>query len=814
MIIPKIGRAIIIGGGVSGCSVAYHLAKLGWKDVILLERKKLTSGTTWHAAGLIGQLRNSQNMTRLAKYSADLYVNLADETGIETGMRQTGSITVALTESRKEELQRQAALARAFNVEVHEISPKEVKEKYPILYTEDVISGVFLPKDGQADPANIALALAKGARNMGVQILENIKVDDVIIKDDCAKGIHYSLENGEKGIISSDVIVNCAGMWARELGLKSGVNIPLHACEHFYIVTEPIENLKQLPVLRVPDECAYYKEDAGKMMLGAFEPKAKAWGMEGIPDDFCFDQLPEDIEHFEPILSLGLKRMPLLNNVGIRTFFNGPESFTPDTRYYLGEANTCKGYCVAAGYNSIGIISSGGAGMALARWIDNGSPPFDLWEVDLRRAEPFQINRKYLKERVTESLGLLYADHFPYLQPKTSRNIRRSPFHNYLKDLGAVFGEVAGYERANWFSTFNQKPEYQYSWGKQNWFENQKKEHTAVRQNIGIFDMSSFGKIRVDGEGALNFLQEICTAQINIQIGRIVYTQMLNEKGGIESDLTISRLGEKSFLLVVPCATLQRDLSYLNRKNNSNEVMIIDISSSEGVLSIMGPNSRKLLECVSPNNFSNSAHPFGTWKNIEIGSGLARAHRVSYVGELGWEIYISSDQCAHVFEEIWKFQQEMKFNLCGIHALDSCRIEKAYRHFGHDITDEDHIVDAGLSFTADLSKKNFEGKESILTKRKIGSSKKMLQFKLNDPSKMIYHNEPVLRDNKIVGYLTSGNFGHTLGGCIGLGYVDSKNLSNEEILSFDYSIDVAGEIVTAEASLKPMYDPKSERVRM
>ena len=499
MIIPKKGRAIIIGGGVSGCSVAYHLAKLGWKDVILLERKKLTSGTTWHAAGLIGQLRNSQNMTRLAKYSADLYVNLADETGIETGMRQTGSITVALTESRKEELQRQAALARAFNVEVHEISPKEVKEKYPILYTEDVISGVFLPKDGQADPANIALALAKGARNMGVQILENIKVDDVIIKDDCAKGIRYSLENGEKGIISSDVIVNCAGMWARELGLKSGVNIPLHACEHFYIVTEPIENLKQLPVLRVPDECAYYKEDAGKMMLGAFEPKAKAWGMEGIPDDFCFDQLPEDIEHFEPILSLGLKRIPLLNNVGIRTFFNGAESFTPDNRYYLGEANTCKGYWVAAGYNSIGIISSGGAGMALARWIDNGSPPFDLWEVDLRRAEPFQINRKYLKERVTESLGLLYADHFPYLQPKTSRNIRRSPFHNYLKDLGAVFGEVAGYERANWFSTFNQKPEYQYSWGKQNWFENQKKEHTAVRQNIGIFDMSSFGKIRVDG---------------------------------------------------------------------------------------------------------------------------------------------------------------------------------------------------------------------------------------------------------------------------------------------------------------------------
>ena len=350
--------------------------------------------------------------------------------------------------------------------------------------------------------------------------------------------------------------------------------------------------------------------------------------------------------------------------------------------------------------------------------------------------------------------------------------------------------------------------------GKQNWFENQKQEHQAVRQNIGIFDMSSFGKIRVEGEGALDFLQTICTAQMNVPIGRIVYTQMLNNKGGIESDLTVSRLSEKSFLLVVPCATLQRDLSYLNRENNSNKVIIIDTSSAEGVLSIMGPNSRKLLEAISPNDFSNLSHPFGTWKNIEIGSGLARAHRVSYVGELGWEIYISSDQCAHVFEEIWKLQKDFNFNMCGIHALDSCRIEKAYRHFGHDITDEDHVVDAGLCFTADLSKTYFKGKEAILKKRKVGSSKKMLQFKLNDPTKMIYHNEPIIRENKIVGYLTSGNYGHTLGGCVGLGYVDCKDLPNEEILSFEYKVDVAGEIVPAKTSLRSMYDPRSERVRM
>ena len=477
MNLPKNASAVIIGGGISGCSVAYHLAKLGWKDVVLLERKKLTSGTTWHAAGLIGQLRNSQNMTRLAKYSAELYVDLAKETGIETGMRQNGSITVALTESRKEELNRQAALARAFGVEVSEIGPKEIKDKYPILNTDDVLSGVFLPKDGQADPANIALALAKGARQMGVQIEEGVTVDDVKIDCDVVRGVKYYLESGETGNITSDIVINCGGMWARELAAKNNVVIPLHACEHFYIVTEPIEALGQLPVLRVPDECSYYKEDAGKMLLGAFESRAKAWGMNGIPKDFCFDQLPEDLEHFEPILSFGLKRMPVLNSVGIRTFFNGPESFTPDNRYYLGESVSCEGYWLAAGYNSIGIVSSGGAGMALAKWITDGEPPFDLWEVDIRRAEPFQQNRNYLKDRVTESLGLLYADHFPYLQPETSRNIRRSPFHSYLKDLGAVFGEVAGYERANWFSVKGQKPAYEYSWGKQNWFENQKLEH-------------------------------------------------------------------------------------------------------------------------------------------------------------------------------------------------------------------------------------------------------------------------------------------------------------------------------------------------
>ena len=814
MNLPNNARAIIIGGGISGCSVAYHLAKLGWTDVVLLERKKLTSGTTWHAAGLIGQLRGSQNMTRLAKYSAELYTSLANETGIETGMKQNGSITVALTESRREELNRQAALARAFGVEVSEMGPNEINEKYPILNTKDVVSGVFLPKDGQADPANIALALAKGARQMGVQIEEDVTVTDVHVDSDQVKGVDYRLESGETGNIASDVVINCGGMWARELAAKSGVVIPLHACEHFYIVTEPVENLGQLPVLRVPDEYSYYKEDAGKMMLGAFESRAKPWGMDGIPGNFCFDQLPEDLDHFEPILSLALKRMPILNSVGIRTFFNGPESFTPDNRYYLGESISCEGYWLAAGYNSIGIVSSGGAGMALAKWITDGEPPFDLWEVDIRRVEPFQRNCRYLKERVTESLGLLYADHFPYLQPETSRNIRRSPFHSYLKDLGAVFGEVAGYERANWFSVPGQKPEYEYSWGKQNWFENQKLEHHSIRHGVGVFDMSSFGKIRVEGDEALDFLQYLCTAQMDVPVGKIVYTQILNGKGCIESDLTVSRLSRTSYLLVVPCATLQRDLKLLKRHAKSRKVVIVDVSASEGVLSIMGPDARKFLSNVSPNDFSNQCHPFGTWRDIEIGSGVARAHRVSYVGELGWEIYISSDQCAHVFEEIWKSRRLVDLKLCGLHTLDSCRIEKAYRHFGHDITDEDHVIEAGLGFTVDMSKNDFLGKQAILEKKKKGENRIMMQFLLTDPSKMIYHNEPIIRNGEIVGYLTSGNFGHFLGAGVGLGYVDCKGLTKETVMSFDYSIDVAGEIVPAQVSIKPMYDPKSSRVRM
>ncbi|MEL6234368.1 MAG: FAD-dependent oxidoreductase [Pseudomonadota bacterium] len=811
--LPTQARAVVIGGGVSGCSVAYHLAARGWKDVILLERKQLTCGTTWHAAGLIGQLRASENMTRLAKYSTDLYLRLEEETGVATGMRPVGSISVALTADRHEELLRQATLARAFDVEVAEIGPNEVRALYPHVDVSDVVGAVHLPGDGQCDPANIAMALAKGARMQGARIEEGVKVTAVTQAGGRVTGVDWA-RGAETGHIAADIVVNCGGMWGRDLAAASGVTLPLHACEHFYLVTEPIDGLGHLPVLRVPDECAYYKSDAGKMMLGAFEPRAKPWGMNGIPEDFSFDALPEDFGHFEPILEKAMTRMPMFQSAGIHTFFNGPESFTPDDRYYLGEAPELAGYWIAAGYNSIGIVSSGGAGMALAAWMDEGAPPFDLWEVDIRRAQPFQRNRRYLRERVSETLGLLYADHYPYRQPVTARGVRRSPIHQALKARGAVFGEMAGWERANWFARDGQTAEYRYDWKGQNWFDNHRAEHMAVREAVGLFDMTSFGKIRVEGPDACAFLQRVCANDVDVAAGKLVYTQMLNARGGIESDLTVTRLGETAYLLVVPGFTLQRDLAWLRRHLGEDVAVITDVTAGEAVFCVMGPRARDLLNAVSPADLSNAAFPFGTAQEIEIGLGLARAHRVSYVGELGWELYISSDQAAHVFEAIAEAGAEHGLTLCGLHALDSCRIEKAFRHFGHDITDEDHVLEAGLGFAVKPAKGDFIGRDAVLRKKEAGLSRRMVQFQLDDPAPMLFHNEAVVRDGKIVSIVTSGNYGHALGGAIGMGYVPSQGETAQEMLASRFEIEIAGARHAARASLKPLYDPKSERVRL
>jgi glycine cleavage system aminomethyltransferase T/glycine/D-amino acid oxidase-like deaminating enzyme len=813
MSLPEKSRVVIIGGGVIGCSVAYHLAKLGWKDVVLLERKQLTSGTTWHAAGLIAQLRATKNMTKLAKYSQELYGNLAAETGVETGFKRCGSITVALTEERLEEINRQAAMARSFGVEAEPISPAEVKAKYEHLNIDGVKGGVYLPLDGQGDPANIAHALAKGARQNGALVKEGYLVTDIHKEGRRVTGVTWEDKNGETGSIEAEHVVNCGGMWGHSIGRMAGVNVPLHSCEHFYIVTEAIPGLTQMPVLRVPDECAYYKEDAGKMLLGAFEPVSKPWTLD-IPKDFEFDQLPEDFDHFEPILEAAVERLPMLAEAGIHTFFNGPESFTPDDAYHLGLAPELDNFWVAAGFNSIGIQSAGGAGSALAQWMDEGQKPFDLGDVDISRMQPFQGNKTYLFERSKETLGLLYADHFPYLQKKTARGVRRTPFHHHLMERGAVMGELAGWERANWFAREAQEPEYQYSWQRQNFFDNVREEHMAVRQGVGMYDMSSFGKIRVEGRDAEAFMNYVGGGDYSVANGKIVYTQFLNRSGGIEADVTVTRLTETAYLVVTPAATRLADETWLRRNQGDFNVVITDVTTGEGVLAIMGPRSRELLQMVSPNDFSNDSNPFGTAQEIEIGMGLARAHRVTYVGELGWEIYVSADMAGHVFETLAEPGLEMGMRLCGMHMMDTCRMEKGFRHFGHDITSEDHVMEAGLGFAVKKDKADYIGREAIIAKQENGLDMRLLQFKLTDPEPLLYHAEPVLRDGEIVSYLTSGAYGHHEGAAMGMGYIPCKGEKLVDVLGSTFEIDVAGTRVKAEVSSKPFYDPKSERVKV
>jgi 4-methylaminobutanoate oxidase (formaldehyde-forming) len=814
--LPSHADIVIIGGGVVGCSVAYHLAKLGRTNVVLLERKRLTSGTTWHAAGLIGQLRATQNMTRLAKYSADLYESLEAETGVATGLKRNGGMIMALTPARFEELRRNASMARAFGVEVETLSANEAATMHPLLNPEGVVGGVYLPREGQADPANIAMALAAGARQRGVRILENVAVTGITRRNGHISGVSTA-----DGDIGAEIVVNCAGMWGRAVGRMAGVHLPLQACEHFYAVTEPVAGLdRSLPSLRVPDECGYYKEDAGKILLGFFEPKAKPWSVDGIPADLEFAHLPDDMDHFAPFLETSTRRMPALQNTGIRMFFCGPESFTPDVRYLLGEAPEVRNFYVACGFNSVGIGSAGGAGKALSEWIVGSEPPFDLWDVDVRRTFPYQSTRSFIATRVSESLGLLYADHFPHRQFATARNVRHTPFHELLAARGACFGETAGWERAHWFVPEGVKPEYRAGWGRQDWFPYVRAEHQAVRTGVGMLDMSAFGKLRVEGRDAEAVLQRICANDVAVEPGRIVYTQWLNERGGIEADVTVTRLGERSFLVVSGPATVRRDHAWLERQMPVDaNCSIVDVTSGEAVLAVMGPKSRALLQALTPDDVSNAAFPFGTARTIELGTTHVRAHRVTYVGELGWELYVPTEFARSLFTTLVEGGAAHGLRLVGMQAMDSLRLEKAYRHFGHDIGDEDHVLEAGLGFAVRADKSagrfgDFIGRQAVLNRRAGGLSRRLVQFMLRDPEPLLYGTEPILRDGAVAGYLASGGYGHFLGAAVGLGYVPRRGgESDADLLGGSYEIEIAGQRTAARASLRPLYDPAGERVR-
>lgn len=818
MSLPNHANVVIVGGGVAGCSIAYHLTRIGITDVVLLERRQLTCGTTWHAAGLVGQLRATRNLTELAKYTADLYHSLEAETGQATGFKQNGSISVAKTAARFEELKRGASMGKNFGLQIDLLTPGEIRERWPLLEVDDVVGGIFLLKDGQTNPIDTTQALAKGAKMRGARIFENTAVTRIRVEHGRAVGVET-----DAGYIAADTVVLCAGMWSHRLAADCGVTVPLHAAEHFYIVTEPIAGLPgNLPVLRVQDECAYYKEDAGKLLMGCFEPVAKPWGMQGIPEDFCFDSLPEDYDHFEPILTAAVRRVPALGNTGIQLFFNGPESFTPDDRYYIGEAPEVRDLFVATGFNSVGIAASGGAGKVVADWIRDRRPPMDLADVDVRRALPFQRNRRYLHDRTVETLGLLYAMHWPYYQYQTARGARRTPLHDRLLAAGACMGETAGWERPNWYGEPGSTPQYQYSYGRQNWFDACRQECEAVRDGVALFDQTCFPKFLVQGRDACAILNHLSTANMDVQVGRVVYTQWLNERGGIEADLTVTRLGRDEFMVVTSAICQTRDLAWLREHIAARpdaHCTVTDVTAGVAMLGVMGPRSRELLQLLSGADLSNAAHPFGHAREIEIGYARVRASRITYVGELGWELYMPAEHCLDVYERLMEAGRAFDLRLAGYHAMSACRVEKGYKHWSHDIADEDTPLEAGLGFTVAWDKPGgFLGREALLAQRARGTlPKRLVQVMLQDHSPdapLLYHEEPILRDGLIVGSIRSGAWGHRIGRSIGMGYVNcAEGVTADWLASGNWQVEVACERHAARVQLQPWYDPKNERIK-
>jgi len=814
--IPERASAVIIGGGVIGSSVAYHLAKQGWSDVVLLERKQFSCGTTWHAAGLVGTMRANESQARLCEYSMAVLSELEQETGQATGFKQVGSLSIAHSVARFEELKRVASMNNAFGVtRVDMVTPDEIKALYPFVETSDLLGGSWVGQDGTASPVDITSAFVKGARQHGVKCLEGIKVTAINQANGKVTGVVT-----DQGPIAADFVVNCAGLWGREVGKMAGVSVPLHACEHYYALTEKQDNIpSDLPVMRDHDRCAYYREDAGSIKVGAFEPNAVPWGQNGVPDDFAFEELEGHMDdQFMPVLEHAMYRVPLLQDVGWRKFFCGPESFTPDDQFHMGESPELKNFYVACGLNSVGIQTSGGLGRALAEWMELGHAPMDLWGNDIRRMQPFQSTQHYIEDRVSETLGLLYDNHYPFRQMTTARDIRHSPLHEKLAAHNACFGEAAGWERPNWFAPEGVEPKYEYSFGKQNWFEYNAAEHKAAREKVVLFDQSSFSKYLIQGHDSCRVLQRISSANVDVEVGKMVYTHWLNDRGGIEADLTVTRMAEDQYWIVSGAAQTIKDIDWIKRNIGEDEFCCVsDITNAWAVMGVMGPDSRALLGETLDHDMSTEKFPFGSFQAVELGASRAYAARVSYVGELGWELYVPVDQARHGFDFLWEKGQSHGLKMAGMHTLDTCRIEKKFVHYGHDVAEVDTPLECGMGFVCDLGKDTaFIGRDAILKQKESQSfmNKRLVQFLLADPEAMLYSHEPILRDGEIVGHLTSGNYGHTLGGSVGLGYVEVEDgVTNDYLDSGKFEIDVGGVRVPAEASLSAMYDPRAERMR-
>jgi len=810
--LPERAAVVVIGGGVVGCSIAYHLTRRGISDVLLLEQGTLTGGTTWHAAGLVSQLKASHSLTKLATYSARLYESLEDQTGQATGYRTPGSISVASDEERWEEILRGMSMAKTVDVAMEIITPQQAQQYWPHLYVDDLVGAVYIPRDGQTSPVDTTMALAKGARERGARIVEGVAVERLRVENERIVGVET-----EKGFVAAETVVLATGMWTRHLAATAGVNVPLQACEHFYLVTEPIPDLSPTsPVLRDPTNYTYFKEETGKIMAGFFEPRAKVWNLDGIPRDFSFGTLPEDWAHIAPVFERSIHRMPILGEVGIQLFFNGPESFTPDGVFYLGESPEVDRLFVAAGFNSVGLQSAGGAGAAVADWVIDGHPPSDLSAVDIRRTFPFQSDRAFLEDRISESLGLLYAMHWPFRQYESARDIRKSVLHDRLEQAGAVFGEVAGWERPNWFALPGMDREYRYSYGKQNWYPASEAETRAVRERVGVFDQTSFAKFLLSGPDALDVLNHLGSADVDVPIGKVVYTQWLNGRGGIEADLTVTRIGEQEFLVVTGAAVETRDWHTLRRAVRGRNCRPANVTEHLPTLGVMGPNSRALLGELTDTPLDNESFPFATSQEVVVAEIPVRALRISYVGELGWELYVARDKAVSLFDAIMAAGAPYDIRPCGYHTMNSLRIEAGYRHWGHDLTDEDTPIEAGLGFTIAWDKAGgFLGRQALLAQRGEPLTKRLVQFKLEDPDLILYHDEPIYRDGELVGRTSSAMYSHTLGTCLAMGYLYSvTGVTAEWLAAGEFTMEVANARVPATASLRSFYDPTNERVRL
>jgi len=811
MTLPTHAQVVVIGGGIIGCSTAYHLARDHGADVLLLEQGRLTSGTTWHAAGLVGQLRSSASITRVLKYSVELYKGLAAETGLETGWKMTGCLRLATTPDRWTEYRRLATTAKSFGMEMHLISPDEVKRMWPLMDTSDLIGASWLPTDGQASPSDITQSLAKGARMRGVRIAEGVRVTGFEQTGDRITAVRTT-----DGTVACEVVVNCAGQWARQVGAMAGINVPLQPVKHQYIVTERIDGLAaDAPTLRDPDRRTYFKEEVGGLVMGGYEPDPQPWTTGDVPDDWEFRLFDDDYDHFAQHMEQAVARVPALENVGVKQMVNGAESFTPDGNFILGRANECANMFVGAGFNAFGIASGGGAGWVLAEWAMRGEAPLDLWAVDIRRFSDLHRDRDWVRDRTCEAYGKHYTVAFPHEEYDSGRPRLTSPLYGRLKDQGAVFGSKLGWERPNWFARPGEEPRDIYSMGRQNWFDAVGEEHRACREAVGVFDQTSFAKYELSGPGAAEALDRICAGDITKPAGRLTYSQLLNSRGGIECDLTVARLGEDRFYIVTGTGFRTHDFGWIADHLPKGGPALADVTEDWGTLSLMGPRARDVLQAVTTADVTNAAFPFGTVREIEVAGQQVRALRVTYVGELGWELHVPMGGVLPVYEALMAAGAGAGIRPLGYRALESLRLEKGYRAWSSDITPNDTPFEAGLGWAVKMaSGRDFIGRGALARVADQPLTKRFAGFVLDDPGVVLVGRETILRDGQPVGYLTSGGYGYTIGRPVGYGYVrNAEGVSDGFLASGRYELVVASDVVPARLTMTPPHDPKGARVR-